>query len=200
MRYRRTSGFQGQDDGMTLVEVLVTMVIAGIVGGISVSALTATLGFGRTVDDRAKTQQQAQLAVDQIASQVRSGNVLYAPEEVSEGWLLTVYTQANRDQKCVEWELLTTGELRSRSWAPGWAENNSNADVSDWRVVATGLGNSETGVTPFAVPSEAPYGSRLLTVDLVLVGDRGATTRISTAATGRNTVYQYDESVCGDRP
>lgn len=200
MRYRRTSGFQGQDYGMTLVEVLVTMVIAGIVGGISVSALTATLGFGRTVDDRAKTQQQAQLAVDQIASQVRSGNVLYAPEEVSEGWRLTVYTQANRDQKCVEWELLTTGELRSRSWAPGWAENNSTSDVSDWRVVATGLGNSETGVTPFAVPSEAPYGSRLLTVDLVLVGDRGATSQISTAATGRNTVYQYDESVCGDRP
>lgn len=200
------------DSGISLTELLVTMVVASVVGTTAVIGITSVLQYQRTVEARERAQQQAQLAVDQIASQVRSGNVLYQPTATTVGgtitnWSLLLYTQANGNQKCVEWDLITSSNvLRSRSWVPDW-DNNGFVDageVTDWRTVASNVVNGSISpvAEPFVVPPDAPFGSRLLTVDLRIGVDSSAPSGlpVTTAVTGRNTQYNYSSDLCGEKP
>lgn len=191
------------DGGLSLAELLVTIVIASIVGTTAVLGVTALMRYQRVVETREQAQQQAQLAIDQVASQVRSGNVLYP----TDGWSLLIYTQANGDQKCVEWDLvLSSQQFRSRSWNPDWNSNGyaDAGEVTEWRTVASGVVNGSVSptVAPFAVPPDAPFGSRLLTVDLRLGVDANLPggLPVTTSVTGRNTQYNYDSDLCGDKP
>lgn len=202
-RIDRPEGCGKGQDGTTLVELMVTIAMATVIGGAAVVALANVLGFSRTVASRASAEQQAQLGVNQIQSQVRSGNVLSQPEATAEGWSVLVYTQANREQKCVQWQLVNaTGELRTRSWSPGWDADGrlDPGEVTDWHTVATDIVNAQTGQAPFTVPADAPYGARLLDVVLVVQAGGGERQVLSMAATGRNTDYGYDQTICGDQP
>ncbi len=195
------------ESGLSLMELLVTMVMAGVIGTTAVLGITTLTRYQTAVEAREQAQQQAQLAVDQIASQVRSGNVLYQPTETSTAWGLLLYTQANGDQKCVEWDLVkNTQELRSRSWVPTWDDNGfiDPGEVADWRTVATGLinGTLSPPISPFTVPPDAPFGERLLTVDLRVGVDGNVPNGlpVSTSVTGRNTQYNYGTDLCGAKP
>lgn len=190
------------DGGLTLVELSIAMVVSSVVGAAAVLGITTVMGTQRDIRERADAQQQAQLAADQIASQVRSGNVLYQPTSTASAWSLMVYTQANGAQKCVEWEVdKAGGDLTTRSWTPDWNLNSQvdAGEVSDWRVVARGLVNGST-VDPFEVPSAAPYGSRLLNIDLRLDDGTAGGLEVGASATGRNTQYGYDNDVCEVKP
>lgn len=189
--------------GTSLIELIVTMAMATVIGGAGVVALANILGFSRNVSSRATAEQQAQLAVNQIQSQVRSGNVLYQPQATSDGWTVLVYTQANREQKCVQWQVVNSaGELRTRSWSPDWNANGvvDNGEVTEWHTVATGVVNNQAGQAPFSVPPDAPYGARLLNIVLVVDAGHGQRQTLTAAATGRNTEYGYDQAICGDQP
>jgi len=196
-----------KDEGMSLVELLVTMVVAGVVGGAAVLGVTTLMRSQTAVDARLQAQQQAQLAVDQIASQVRSGNVLYQPTETQSAWGLLIYTQSNGQQRCVEWDLAkASGDLRSRSWIPNWNLNGliDEGEVTGWRVVAANLVNGTLSpqVAPFSVPASEPFGERLLAIDLrVGVDDQVADgAKVATSVTGRNTQYNYGVDLCGEKP
>ena len=195
------------DTGLSLIELLVTMVLAGVVGTTAVLGITALMRYQTAAQAREQAQQQAQLAVDQIASQVRSGNVLYQPTETSTDWSLLLYTQANGDQKCVEWDLVkSSGQLLSRSWVPTWNDNGfvDPGEVTQWRTVASNLVNGTLAqpVTPFSVPPDAPFGSRLLTIDLRVGVDSNQPNGlpVTTSVTGRNTQYNYGTDLCGAKP
>lgn len=195
------------ETGLSLIELLVTMVIAGVIGTTAVLGVTTLMRYQTAVNAREQAQQQAQLAVDQVASQVRSGNVLYQPTATTTDWSLLLYTQANGIQKCVEWDLIKSAEeLRSRSWAPTWNDNGfiDPGEVTDWRTVATGLVNGTISpqVAPFTVPPDAPFGERLLTVDLRVGVDSNLPNGlpVTTSVTGRNTQYNYGTDLCGAKP
>lgn len=195
------------ETGLSLIELLVTMVMAGVIGTTAVLGITTLMRYQTAVEVREQAQQQAQLAVDQIASQVRSGNVLYQPDDEGDSWSLLLYTQANGDQKCVEWDLVkSTQMLRSRSWVPTWNENGfvDPGEVTEWRTIATGLinGTLSPQIDPFTVPEAAPFGERLLTVDLRLGVDASLPggLPVSMSVTGRNTQYNYGTDLCGAKP
>lgn len=61
MDARRSSA----DDGYSLIELMTVIVIASIVGTMSVWALSSVLRVQRTIDARANAQQQMQIAADQ---------------------------------------------------------------------------------------------------------------------------------------
>lgn len=198
--------------GVSLAEMLVTIVVAGIIGATAVLGVTTLMRYQRSIETRDQAQQQAQLAVDQIASQVRSGNVLHQPTKTTVGatvtnWSLLLYTQANGDQKCVEWDLAASSKvLSSRSWVPDW-NSNGRADageVTDWRTVASNVvnGSLTPQIDPFRVPTEAPFYERLLIIELRAGVDDNQPTGlpVSTSVTGRNTQYNYDTDLCGDKP
>lgn len=139
------------DEGVTLVELLVTMFILGIVTAAAYSVLISVTRQSRDVQGREQTVGNARLAIEQIDRQIRSGNVLYDPALEALPNSMRVYTQANGVNRCVQWQLQSAGVLRSRSWSPTW-----QTDGLVYRRGAMSRGESETPHRLSACPTPVP--------------------------------------------
>jgi hypothetical protein len=147
------------------------------------------------VNNRSQTNDQVRLAVEQIDRQVRSGNLLYPPSQegnnagagIPAGFSMRVYTQANGDEKCVQWRV-TGGALQSRSWQP-----IPNGTVSAWRTVADHIVNT-TANPPFVLDPGASFAGRLINVDIIANqrSNAGANVEGKSSITGRNQVGVAD--------
>jgi prepilin-type N-terminal cleavage/methylation domain-containing protein len=200
------------DRGMTLVELLVSMMILGIAMAIFGTTL-ASVQNGIVAQDRfSQANDQARLALEQLDRQMRSGNVLYDPAAEGtatsgagssyNGYMVRIYTQTNADTQgytCVQWRINSSKQLQTRSWPP-----EDTADVTAWRTVADGIVNKAVGVPAFSLDSDSLKGNRVLNVTLRVSVDPNATatsaTEIQAAFTGRNTAYGYPSTVCSTPP
>ena len=205
------------DSGLSLVELLVTMMLTTLIMSIT---FTVTMTVQRqTADNQARQRSisQAELAMARIDRQVRSGNVLFNPdaEDVvagasvcpdpvkndNSGSCMRVYTQANGNQKCVQWQVLG-GALRTRAWSPAW---RTDGQVTGWATVANSLANDPAASPPFRLTGSGAvtaYSARVVDIKLLVRDpkDVGRTTEVQTSLSGRNTIYGYDQSVCDDLP
>jgi type II secretory pathway component PulJ len=145
---------RGGEEGLTLPEVMVNLVVMGIV-------LTAFLAILATVQremvrerDRTSTEDQARLAVEAVDREVRSGDVLYnpsfEPSPTVAGYGFRVYTEANAPTRnggnplCVQYRV-SGGNLLRRSWPSG-----NTAAATAWRTVALNIVNT---TAPFSLDS-----------------------------------------------
>jgi len=102
----------------------------------------------------------------------------------------------------VQWQVDTsTHRLRTRSWAPDWAQTGTG--VSDWQTVAYDIVNTSSQL-PFSLQGPtSSYGTRLVNVDLfaqVTAQKGGKPVEITSQLSGRNTLYGYDPGVCSPIP
>jgi prepilin-type N-terminal cleavage/methylation domain-containing protein len=184
------------DRGLSLIELLVVMAIfSGLITAVYSVLIIVQRQTADTVK-RADAVDQARLGLQQIDRQVRSGNVLYDPAAMS----MRVYTQANGDQKCVQWQVVSN-TLRTRSWVgTGVAYSN----VSAWAVVARNIVNTDVaGQRPFVTTGSATQdGARLINFLLLVKtpGSGGQAVAVETSLAGRNTQYGYDPGTCNPIP
>lgn len=210
-RRARRSG----DDGVTLVELLISMTIFSIVIALTYSVLLTIQRQTKDTTARADSVGDARVVLQQIDRQVRSGNVLYSPaNEIgttgctattvapsltpNAGNCMRIYTQANGDQRCVQWQV-TGGVVRSRSWSPTW---ETDGLVSDWAVTAHNTVNTASS-PPFILQGGATaYGSRLVDIELRIKNpqSKGAPVNVTSSLSGRNTAYGYDPGICSPVP
>ena len=184
--------------GTTLVEVLISMTIFTLALAMVYSVLITVQRQTKDQTSRADTVGNARLALAQIDRQVRSGNVLYNPASEALPLSMRVYTQANGDQRCVQWQVYS-GKLRTRSWSPTW---QTDGEVSGWAVVAHDVVNT-AATPPFALQGgSTAYGSRLVDVTLRVKSPtaRGNAVNVTSSLSGRNTAYGYDPGVCSPVP
>ena len=182
-----------------MVEVTVTLAILSVVMVMVLSVLDVVQRGVVKAESRSRSVDEARLAAQQIDRQIRSGNVLYSPE--NGGMALRVYTQANGAQKCVQWRLAGR-HLEWRSWTTTWS---TDGNVSPWKLAAEEVANAT--VVP-AVPlftldtSQVEFGQRVMRVAIVANDDEraGRPVRVDLSVTGRNTQYGYSGSVCNDVP
>lgn len=189
---------RGRDAGTTLVEILISMTIFAVALAIVYSVLITVQQQTKDQTSRADAVGNARLALQQIDRQVRSGNVLYNPATETLPLSMRIYTQANGEQRCVQWQVYN-GVLRSRSWSPTWL---TDGQVSDWTVVARDVVNT-TVSPPFALQGgSTAYGSRLADVTLLVKSPtaRGKPINVTSSLSGRNTAYGYDPGVCNPSP
>lgn len=205
------------EDGFTLVEMLVIMIVLGVAIPLVFSAVLLVQRQVGDVAGSAEAAGQVRLALAQIDRQVRSGNVLYSPEDEDDhvpscesvdgshaGTCMRIYTQADGVPRCVQWQVLPDGAapgtdlLRSRSWPPDWV---TGGGVSDWSTVARGL-VPDPSAAPFRLEADGAYGSRLLRVHLEALDRRRAENPVvlSSSLSGRNTNYGYDAGQCTPVP
>jgi len=184
------------DRGVSLVELLVTMMIFSLIMAGIYSVLITVQRQSRDISGREETVGNARLAIEQMDRQIRSGNVLYDDQTTEAPLSMRVYTQANGDERCVQWQVLGT-QLRMRTWSPTW---RTDLNVSSWGVIARGLQNT-SATPPFTSPSST-YGSRLVDIDLRVKdpSSSGNVLQIKTSLSGRNTLYGFDPGICYDQP
>lgn len=189
------------DDGFSLTEMVVILALVSIVGTIALTIIMSVFRTQRTVMSRSDAQQQMQLAVDQVASEIRNADGVYDPTtdpDGLDGWELVSYaTEGTLTTTCTQWQYLNAdGSLRSRSWPTSWP---TTGGVTPWRTVATGLTNS---ASPFTVEGNSNYRDNVKVVKLDLESDtgNGAVITIKSAATGRNTTKAFVDTTCSDRP
>ena len=200
------------DRGITLVELIVSMMVLGIAMTIFATTLMTVQTAVVAQDQLTQSNDQARLAIQQIDREMRSGNVLYDP--ANEGsttpgggaddnyYMVRIYTQTNADDRgysCVQWRINDVKQLQTRWWPP-----EQPTAASEWRTVAEGIVNREVGVRAFELDSDPQKGSRTLKVTLRATVDPEAlpiqSTEIQASFTGRNTSYGYPVSVCSPVP
>jgi type II secretory pathway pseudopilin PulG len=200
---------------MSLVELLVSMSILGIVIAAFLGVLASVQMSYERQNARSQSNDQARLAVEEIDREIRSGNVLYDPASENDptngiypGMSLRVYTQSNGNihtpsSVCVQWRILNQ-QLQRRQWATNW-QDNPDTLVSGWRIVADHIMNRTVNpqVTAFTLDqSQASFGNRIVKVKLVANENPayGSNVEIDTSVTGRDTEFGYPVNVCSSIP
>jgi type II secretory pathway pseudopilin PulG len=196
------------EDGLSLVELVVAMGILSIVMLVLTTTLTSIQRAVVEEDVRGRLNDQARLALQSIDRLVRSGNILYDPidetgndpyDGTAAGYLFRIYTQAeqseNEDPRCALWLVNDQQQLMYRTWPvldPGAA--------SQWQVVADGIVNRDLGEPAFSLD---PAG-RTIAVEFHVnpdLADRPQATQVVEASlTGRNTSFGYPFQLCSTLP
>src|SRR5438034_5741471 len=76
---RRLIEASRREEGMTLVEVLVSLSLLTVVLAVFTNALMTSQAAVNRQSDRSTSNDQARLAIEQPDREIRSGNVLYDP-------------------------------------------------------------------------------------------------------------------------
>ncbi len=206
----RVRRIHGDERGITLPELMVTMIIMSIVIVTFMTILAAIQRAVDKTDSRAVNNDQARLAMIELDREIRSGNVLYDPaNETDPGFVLRIYTQSNANIRtpspgyvCRLWQVTGNGDLQTRSWPPLQPQN-----ASSWITVATGIVNKRVSPSVPAFTRSSPTsatGGRVVFITL-LINNRystrpNETVRIQSAITGRNTSYGFPQDVCSQNP
>ena len=200
------------EEGVTLVELMVSMAIFTIVMVVFLTTLVTVQRAVSSEDAKTRNNDQARLAVEELDREIRSGNVLYKPED--EGYALRIYTQSNAPTRrltdsdlgyvCRQWQITPAYELQTRFWDPRHPELPPSA----WLSVATGIVNRRFSTPPFELSTDPNQGgdpttgegARTVEIVLLVNGNwetrSGDTVRIETSITGRNTLNGFPEHVC----
>lgn len=186
--------------GVTLVELIFTLMIFSIVGAVFTSVLYAVQTNVARQQVRTVANDQARLAIEQMDREIRSGSVLYDPSVEPAGdcgghacapnFSLRVYTQANATTRtppnqCVQW-VVDDGNLYRRAWAAG-----SPTSLDGWRTVAEHVVNRDPSVGVPAFAMDPTPGSKVLGIVLLVNPNLGSTDaprnlRIETSIAVRN--------------
>ncbi|MCA1727145.1 MAG: prepilin-type N-terminal cleavage/methylation domain-containing protein [Actinobacteria bacterium] len=203
-----------REDGMTLAELLVTMMLMGIVAAMFSSILASVQGGIGRETDRSNDNDQVRLAIQQLDKDIRSGNLLYNPGvETDPYYSMRLYTQSFAElhtppQRCIQWKLVGT-DLQRRQWGVNWTSDPVHAPTP-WRTVATDVVNrtvpaSENGGNPtylFRLDPDLAKGSRTLIIQVLTQTseESGNWVKVEASITGRNTSYGYPVNVCATLP
>lgn len=199
---------------MTLVEVLVTIMLLGIVTVMFTTVLFSVQNTEAREQNRSQSNDQARLAVEQIGRQVRSGNLFYDPAteatlaglpSTSGGYAFRVYTQALSQSvtpngfRCVQWRVLN-GNLQTRSWTTSW---QADGVVTGWDTVADHLVNTGDSQKPFILdPTFSTPSISVLDLNILVNNSPGKQNNVQVvdSITGRNTNQSqlFPANICGD--
>lgn len=200
--WRRAAHATRAESGMTLVELLVSMTVMGVVAMLFLTVLFSIQTNIMRQQVRSVANDQARLGLEQMDREIRSGNLLYDPSEsfpsptcggyaCVSGFSIRVYTQVNAPtrtppQQCVQW-IVQDLRLMRRAWAPGATTN-----LSGWRVIAEHVVNRDVSPQVPAFSIDPTPGGRVLAITLLVnprLGLENAprTVRLNTSLAIRNS-------------
>ena len=206
---RRVRSAASAEDGMSMAELAVAMLLMVIAATIYLGAMTSVYTGVNRQQRRSEINDEARAAIQQIDREVRSGNFiansasptldyLYDPATESAlaptcggyactpGFSFRVHTQANaptRGVQCVQY-LITGQKLMRRSWQPG-----TQVIIEGWRTIATDIVNQD--VSPAVPAFSMGPGSRVVDVTFLVnnrfgQSDAPQTVRIASSVAMRN--------------
>lgn len=157
-------------DGVSLVELLVTIIIAGIIGAAVVTSVVTANRTERTMQSVRDNMDEARIALDRVRVELRGARRVFA--DPTDGLHLSYWHDRNHDEviqgdEIVHYELVEAGDR--------WRLERWNAATPDARTVVARNLLYDPDDPPFDTPpftyDQSPPLTRL--VDIVLVVDAG---------------------------
>jgi prepilin-type N-terminal cleavage/methylation domain-containing protein len=206
---RRRRRLLSDESGLSLLELVVTMSLLGIVLLAVTSVLsTVNTAFARQ-GDRSLSNDNARLAAEELDREIRSGNLLYDPRSSDvtknptgdpSGMQLIIYTQTNANRRdpgnrCVQWKIVNK-QLQRRDFTP------DQIYVGPWRIVAENIVNNTVSpvVPAFGLDPNSSQRTLVVTILSQVRSSSGAAVRIQEFVTGRDTEYGYPNNICASIP
>ena len=160
------------EGGMTMLEVLVSMVLLGIVATVFATAMVSTTKAANkvvTLTDTADNVNTAFLSMDRT---VRYASMLSTPgrSTTSNAWYVEARTTNTGAQQCTQWRVdVSSKQLQSRTWN---VVNSAASGTTAWKPLANLISNGAAAVgsadQPFVVIGTTDaIDSQRLTVTLV---------------------------------
>lgn len=210
-----------EDDGFTLVELLISMTIFSVLMAIILSLMITMMYQAKDNLGRQRAVEQGRLGLSQIDRQIRSGNLILDPildgpaeSGVPANYSLRIYTQEGGAENCVQWRVIfygtsEFGQLEYREWDPV-----DTTTVTPWSRVASNVvaptntfsATDPQSWPPFWVDTTLPTGTDAQNIRITLRMDdpdarQDAKPQVLTSViTGRNTVYGYPSLTCSVVP
>jgi prepilin-type N-terminal cleavage/methylation domain-containing protein len=189
-----------EQQGLTLIELSVVMLILGVVTAIFLSALVVVQNNVVIQQRRTQNNDQVRAALFSIDRQVRSAGYIYDPTtEVVPNYNLTVYTQANAPtstppDRCIEWRIDTNKQLLRRWWDPA----NPGA-ARAFAPVAENIVNRVGSTPAFTLATSGPTSlvNIVLLANVKGTADTYETVRVTSTITARNSA---PSTSCTPRP
>ncbi len=175
------------DDGFTLVETGVAMIVLGIVLAVFVRAVTLMTSVTSRVTTTSTSVTQARAATDALGRQLTTATATNTPVQVNGTWYLEFSTDAVKagiDRQCTQWRYQSaSGLLQYRTWS------TVTLTASAWITVATTVANDATTQPPFTVyPSDSSFLLPRVAVDLRLRTAVGSLVQTQGQYTLRNSL------------
>lgn len=197
------------ESGFTIMETTVTMALLGVVLSMFLFSLDSMQRGLVRAEGRSIRNDEVRLALSQMDREIRSGNVLYDPalevsdpaNDIEPSMSMRLYTQANAPTRnpgnqCVQWRI-ADGALQTRLWA-----DSDNPPAVPWRTVATGVVNRELATPVPAFALDPDYHKRIVRITIVVdrPDDAADPQELQVSVTGRNTLHNQPDNVCGVLP
>jgi prepilin-type N-terminal cleavage/methylation domain-containing protein len=170
------------DDGVTLVEVMVAMVIMGFLMSMVTGAVIQIYHAVNAVSAQSQAQDQVNAAFIRLDKEIRYARGVSDPALVSGAYYVEYLISVDTVDTCVELRLDPTAAVLQRRQ---WIETSTTTAPGDW----TTLADNVTGTAPFTVvPADlnALTGFRFqrLTLDIVSAVAGGNPNNPSSARAG----------------
>ncbi|WP_240670046.1 prepilin-type N-terminal cleavage/methylation domain-containing protein [Actinoplanes solisilvae] len=132
------------DDGITLIEVVVAMSIMSIVGTLFTVAMNQIYRSTNTVESSFDAQRQIEAMYVRLDQEIRYARSISDPAQVNGDWYVEYLMSVSNIDTCVELRVNTTArELQRRQWT----KNVDPLAPTAWTVLATNV----LATTPFTV-------------------------------------------------
>jgi hypothetical protein len=174
-----TESQQCGDSGTTLVDLLTSMIIMGVVMTMFTSAIIALQRSVRTTDSMAATLMQLQISFSRLDREIRYAESITSPSpqpDSAGNWYVEYLSTYQTPATCSQLRLSAAGgrPLQLRDWTAG------GAPVSPWVNLAAGV---LAAGKPFRVTSPgAGFRFQRLTVSFVATAPGSTTTRTLTTS------------------
>jgi len=170
------------DGGFTIVELLISLLLTGLLLTLVPPLLSTVLSSTSTDEGIAAGAGQARIAIENINLEVGSASEICLPTSltvtgpvVSSGFAVRVLTYAfgTGGEQWVQWYLdTTTGTLQEQRWQQDWLPTDP---PSPWETVATGVTTAGSS-PPFSLPTAVQGSPQSLAVELSVSESRGRET------------------------
>lgn len=131
-----------EDDGLSLIELLIYMILIGLIGALVVTLFINIWQTERSVNDKTTATSEGQLIASQIEKAMRNA-IGFAIED--DGRILKVVTSLGESAQCQSFAFETDGVVMSITPAPATQES-----AGSWQQSVT-----QTGSTQYFVPADA---------------------------------------------
>jgi prepilin-type N-terminal cleavage/methylation domain-containing protein len=185
-----------RDDGFSLVELSVAMMVFGIFATAVATMTMSMMQVATRTRSIADASTKARAVLDQISRTLPSASQVNQPTQVGSDW----YVEASfppaagaGTSSCAQWRLLAaTDQLQVRTW------NTVNPSASAWRTLADHVTNDPSTQRPFTVLApDSGFSDYRVTIDIYLGTTDGGKAHNRTDFTLRNSgTVTLGTSVC----